>query len=92
MADWIGQAAEDPDQNQQPLHDHVAKHHVEQQLFIGPARPARWLAPCIVTLRLCEQPMELDAGALQVGGDTALSSAVTWAHVGKGGDQLLDDR
>jgi hypothetical protein len=38
-----------------PLHDHVAKHHVEQQLFVGPSCPARRLCLCVMTLRFDDQ-------------------------------------
>ncbi|MBV6761423.1 hypothetical protein KV605_33845 [Rhodococcus opacus] len=40
-ADPVGQAGEHPDQHQQSTHHHVAEHHVEQQLFVGPAGAVR---------------------------------------------------
>jgi hypothetical protein len=39
--------------------------------------------------------MELDAGALQIGGDVRADDChgrSLWVYVGKGGDQLLDAR
>src|SRR5258705_1681879 len=50
--------------DEQSLHDHVAKHHVEQQLLVGPTSSFRGLGPFIVTDR-CEQPVKIATGAFQ---------------------------
>ena len=37
----VGEASEEVDQGQQPEHDQVAEHHVEQQLLVGPPGTSR---------------------------------------------------
>jgi hypothetical protein len=46
------------------LHDHVAEYHVEQQLFVGPARTSRRLGPGVFTLCVREQSVEFLARSL----------------------------
>ena len=60
----FGQPAKDMDKKQQPLHDHVAEHHVKQQLLVVPACPLRWFAPSVVAFGVGEQAMEFGARPL----------------------------
>ena len=73
MADFIGQPVEHLHQDQQPLHDHVAEHHVKQQLLVRPPGAAHRSAPVIgpatpssrwVSMRACSKSAAISARSI----------------------------
>ena len=63
-ADSIRKSPQYTNEWEKALHDHVAEHHMEQQLFVGPARTPRRLGPGVFTLRVREQSVEFPARSL----------------------------
>jgi len=63
-ADSIRKSPKHTNEWEKALHDHVAEHHMEQQLFVGPARTPRRRRPSVGTLRVPEQSVEFPARLL----------------------------
>ncbi|QVI21807.1 hypothetical protein KHQ06_01095 [Nocardia tengchongensis] len=65
--------AEQAQQDEEFLHDHVAEHHMEQQLFVGPARPVRRRSPLSITggaeqvVKIGARPLEICRQGVAVG-------------------------